>query len=295
MIRRGQGHNETTVGGMINPVDGHRGMLKKKGIAPRDHMKENRRALKESQIKNFESQLDKRRAQEPEDLYKLSQFTNVPSRVFEGSSKEPHKKLDGGFLRRGKDQQRKEELMMEAKMTRAQMEIKLRSESSAQNIDPPSPRKPSLVTEVARCAGKRDVDFIKQNRVESVMNFGHQNKTNVDHKTASKARHEEYGKVPAYLEDRKQQWADEAEWRRSNAPDPNCPKGMVCMPESERVETLQVLQGSLKEAMNQLQSMPFVVETVSLRRKKDALETKIKEIESAIGLFSRQKVYVAMN
>lgn len=299
MIRRGQGHNETTVGAMINPVNGHRGMLKKKGIVPRDHMKENRAALKESQIKNYEAQIDKRRQQEPHDLYKMSQFQNVPSRVFEGSTKEPYKHLDGGFLRRGKDQARQEELMMEAKMTRAQMEMKLREESTASNIEPPSPRKPALHNELTKCASKRDVNFIKQNRVESVMNFGHQAKSqgnnNVNNKTASLARHEEFGRVPTYLEDRKQQWAEEAEWKRANAPDPNCPKGMVCMPENERVETLSVLQASLKEALNQLQAMPFVVETVSLRRRKDALESKIKEIESAIGLFSRQKVYVAMN
>jgi hypothetical protein len=39
--------------------------------------------------------------------------------------------------------------------------------------------------------------------------------------------------------------------------------------------------------------MPFVVETPSQRKKQEALEAKLREIDNAIGIFSKEKVYVA--
>jgi len=39
--------------------------------------------------------------------------------------------------------------------------------------------------------------------------------------------------------------------------------------------------------------MPFVVETPSLRRKQEALESKLREIEHALSIFMKPKVYVA--
>jgi len=108
------------------------------------------------------------------------------------------------------------------------------------------------------------------------------------------AHHREYGRVPEYLEERKQQWEDEAAERRRRAPDPSCPPGMMVMPEEERVATLETLMKSKKECMSQLERMPFVIETPSMKRKQDALESKMKEIENAIGIFSKKKVYVAI-
>ena len=267
-------------------------MLQKKGITPKDYMKENRRQLKESQRNNRD--LIEENDREPEPLYKLSQFQNVPARVFEEPTKAPYKQLDGSFLRRGENEKRHEDLTMEAKMIRRQLEQKLRKESEMHATEPASPRKPPVFLDVAQCAPKHDVDFISQNRVEavnpSVMKFGQKAKSE---KQLDMGKHDEFGRVPAYLENRKQQWADEEAERIANAPDPNCPRGMMLMPERERVDTLETLKRSLNEAMNQLSAMPFVIETPSLRRKHEMLENKIKEIENAIGLFSRQKVYIA--
>ena len=104
-----------------------------------------------------------------------------------------------------------------------------------------------------------------------------------------------YGKVPDYLQQRNAQWEEEKEERKRRAPDPNCPPGMKLMPESERLETLEVLHQSKTEAMKQLQAMPFVIETPSLKRKQSQLEDKLREIEHAIGLFSKTKVFVHLN
>lgn len=291
MIRRGHGYDHCEAGALINPVNGHRGQLIKKGIKPKDYMKENKKTLRE--IQHINKELEIERHIEPEPLYKLSQFQNVSSRVFEDNNKEPFKILDNNFLRKGQNQIRQENLTIESKISRAQLEMKLNEENEINNICS-SPRKPPVFVDINECAPKHNVNFIKQNKIENIKKLERNNsKNDITTKTASLARHEEFGRVPEYLENRKQQWQAEEEYRRANLPDPDCPRGMVVMPESERLETLETLRTSRDEAMRQLNNMPFIIETLSQRRKHEMLESKIKEIESAIGLFSRQKVFIA--
>ena len=45
--------------------------------------------------------------------------------------------------------------------------------------------------------------------------------------------------------------------------------------------------------MKQLTKLPFILETPTAKRKHAALEAKLKEIESAVALFSKTKVYIA--
>ncbi|KUF97323.1 GPI inositol-deacylase [Phytophthora nicotianae] len=102
-----------------------------------------------------------------------------------------------------------------------------------------------------------------------------------------------YGRIPRYLLERKEQWAQEEEERRKNAPDPDCPPGMVLLDEGERVRTLNVLRKSLTEAQLRMNSLPLRIETFNQIRRKNELETKLQEIEDAIKVFDRAKVYVA--
>ena len=84
----------------------------------------------------------------------------------------------------------------------------------------------------------------------------------------------------------------EEEQRRIEAGDPNCPPGMRMMPEAERLETLQALKKSEAEGKRQLMQLPLRVETASQQKKKAELEGKMKEIEEAIVIFSREKVFI---
>lgn len=125
------------------------------------------------------------------------------------------------------------------------------------------------------------------------------------------------------LEERKEQWHKEAEERRSNAPDPAVPAGHTLMDESERQETLK----SLKESMSlclfayiwalhelwisvslillffyvssahrtlvaELLSLPLRANHLSLRARRACLDCRLSEIEEAVKIFSRDKVYV---
>uniref|UniRef100_A0A665X5Y8 Enkurin domain-containing protein n=1 Tax=Echeneis naucrates TaxID=173247 RepID=A0A665X5Y8_ECHNA len=104
------------------------------------------------------------------------------------------------------------------------------------------------------------------------------------------------GKVPLYLEERKQQWRKEEEERRRNTPDPTIPAGHTLMPENERQETLK----SLKESMSQfllitLLSLPLKADNLSLRSRRARLDCRLSEIEEAIKIFSRDKVYIKID
>lgn len=118
----------------------------------------------------------------------------------------------------------------------------------------------------------------------------------LEHKplAATAACNRNFGRIPKYLLERKEQWAREEEERRRNAPDPDCPPGMMLLDEDERQRTLQVLRTSLDEARWQMNHLPLRIETPSQIRRKCALEVKLQEIEDAIRVFDRAKVYVAI-
>lgn len=262
--------------------------MQRNGVKPRDHMKENYRNMKAVQRKNQEDREEAARPQR--ELYKLPQFKDAQSRVFEETATTPRRNSDGAFLARGASEHRRQEQAYAGRLAREEVERKLR-EAADLAVQPPSPRKPSVPREMAPAVPRNNENFVAKNKVKAISMRAPEHHARDD----EGAHHREYGRVPEYLEERKAQWEEDAAERRRRAPDPSCPPGMCVMPEEERAATLHTLQQSKKECMNQLERMPFVIETPSMRRKQEGLETKMREIENAIAIFSKPKVYVAMN
>lgn len=100
------------------------------------------------------------------------------------------------------------------------------------------------------------------------------------------------GQVPQYLEERKEQWRREEEERRRNAPDPSAPAGHTLMPENERQETLKSLKQAHRSLVTELLSLPLKADNLSVQTRKTHLDCKLSELEEAIKIFSREKVYV---
>ncbi|XP_053392712.1 enkurin domain-containing protein 1-like isoform X2 [Mercenaria mercenaria] len=100
------------------------------------------------------------------------------------------------------------------------------------------------------------------------------------------------GEVPTYLRTRKEQWKKEEEDRIANAPDPSCPEGHRVLPEAERRETLDLLKQKQQELISKLQSLPLRTDTFRMRSCKQELENKLAEMDEAIKIFSRPKVFV---
>lgn len=65
------------------------------------------------------------------------------------------------------------------------------------------------------------------------------------------------------------------------------------MPDDERLKTLESLQTSKAEVLKLLSKLPFVLDSLSSRKKQEVYERKLKEIEGAIDIFKKPKVFIA--
>ncbi|EEY57819.1 uncharacterized protein PITG_00402 [Phytophthora infestans T30-4] len=273
-FRRRDANASDAIAAILHPDEGFREKQQRRGVTPRDFERENKLRVKKLQEENRE-----RRRREQQD-FKLTKFKSVRPRVFQENQStkgEQVKKHD--FLRRG---------------------------GSSSSRTPSAPRSEAgSVRQIRRKAPvpslreleQRDEEIAKMEQVE----FVNANAWEVIKKTPSVHSEEQdsrpvnpsYGRIPRYLLERKEQWAREEEERRKNAPDPDCPPGMVLLDEDERVRTLHVLRKSLTEAQLRMNSLPLRIETFNQIRRKNELETKLQEIEDAIKVFDRAKVYVA--
>ncbi|XP_077062963.1 enkurin domain-containing protein 1 [Siphateles boraxobius] len=138
------------------------------------------------------------------------------------------------------------------------------------------------------------VDFVSHNaRAASKTTLRRsQSLQNLRDKTPPSA---EKGKVPEYLEQRKVQWKREEEERRRNTPDPSIPAGHTQMSERERQETLQSLKETHRSLVSDLQSLSMKADTLGLRSRRAGLDQRLSEVEEAIKIFSRDKVYVKVD
>ncbi|XP_067470604.1 enkurin domain-containing protein 1 [Thunnus thynnus] len=138
------------------------------------------------------------------------------------------------------------------------------------------------------------IDFIKYNARAAGTTQLHrsQSLTNLKDKPVPSAVK---GQVPQYLKERKEQWRKEEEERRRNAPDPATPAGHTLMPESERQETLQSLKETHRSLVTELLSLPLKADNLSFRSRRAHLDCRLSEIEEAIKIFSRDKVYIKIN
>jgi len=112
-------------------------------------------------------------------------------------------------------------------------------------------------------------------------------------------KHKAFGRVPSYLTERRARIAEAERLRQDKArqDEENRPpiEGMVRLPESERLETLQRLKEDEERTRTELQSLPFAVQSHGTAKKRDELEHRLKEIEEAKSIFSRKKVFVQEN
>ena len=291
---KGHHFGRSQIADFLCPDDGHRGTQRRLGKNVRNHMRDNRLIIKYTEARTRERR-EQDEAPKPE-LYKLAQFRNVETRLYEPAPVNENQlnRSNSEFMQRGAAEKRLEDRVQEGRAARAEIERKM-EDARYLAARPTTPRKEITPksTEVAKLAPRSNADFIRRNRANALAMVPNNRRAIDDDKEQSKPAN--YGKVPDYLQQRNAQWEEEKEERKRRAPDPNCPPGMKLMPESERLETLEVLHQSKTEAMKQLQAMPFVIETPSLKRKQSQLEDKLREIEHAIGLFSKTKVFVHLN
>nr|XP_058900888.1 enkurin domain-containing protein 1 isoform X2 [Kogia breviceps] len=103
------------------------------------------------------------------------------------------------------------------------------------------------------------------------------------------------GHVPHYLLERRDLWRQEAEVRQHSQPDPAMPPGHTCMPENQRLETLSNLLQSQSQLLRELVLLPAGADSLRAQSHRAELDRKLVQVEEAIKIFSRPKVFVKMD
>ncbi|KAM8760154.1 enkurin domain-containing protein 1 [Acanthopagrus schlegelii] len=249
-----------------------------------DFGKENVRRLREIQrrCKEQEAERAQSRTAPVKALWTSSKYQNVPSRVMV-------------------------QLQVSNPTAKPQCQNFLKAHSSGGSAlaRPHSKTSPPALQRPSSCSSIEDqnlelqvqgqsIDFIKHNAraAGKTVVRRSQSLTNLRDKPVPSAVK---GQVPQYLEERKKQWQKEEEERRRNAPDPTVPAGHTLMPEHKRQETLKTLTETHHSLVTELLSLPLKADSLSVRSRRAHLDCRLSEIEEAIKIFSRDKVYVKID
>ena len=113
--------------------------------------------------------------------------------------------------------------------------------------------------------------------------------------SSNSRRHKSYGKVPSYITRRRAKIAEfEEEQRRRNEVAPPEP-GLVLLDESERIKTLEILKANEEKARYDLSNIPFSMNPARAGKLRESKLFRLKEIEDAILVFSKERVFVAQD
>ncbi|XP_014849107.1 PREDICTED: enkurin domain-containing protein 1 [Poecilia mexicana] len=244
-----------------------------------DFSKDNVRRLREIQRRCKEQEAERIHAGPVpvKALWTSSKYQNVPSRVMA-------------------------QLEVSIPPVKPQCQTFLKAHSKGGSSAPPRPSPVAFQRPASSSSSKvldlmvqgHTVDFVKHNAraARKTTLRRSQSLTNLRDKTVPSAVK---GQVPQYLEERKKQWQKEEEERKRNAPDPRVPPGHMMLPDGERQETLKSLKDTHGSLVSELLSLPLRSDGLSVRTRRAQLDCKLSEIEEAIKIFSRDRVYVKVD
>ncbi|XP_030645329.1 enkurin domain-containing protein 1 [Chanos chanos] len=239
--------------------------------AARDFGKENVRRLREIQRRCREQEAQRERAKPApvKALWTSPKYQDIPSRVMA-------------------------QLQETSPPKKPECQNFLKAHSHCGSGSSPLPRRSSVESDPEMQVRGRMVDFVRHNaraagKTTLKRSQSLQNLRNKEPPSAVK------GQVPQYLEERKEQWRKEAEERKRNTPDPSAPPGHTLMADKERRETLQSLKDTHKTLVSELLSLPVRADTLSVRTRRADLDRRLSELEEAIKILSRDKVYVKID
>ncbi|NXT85587.1 ENKD1 protein, partial [Zapornia atra] len=270
------------------------GGLPGKRKEPKDHEKENVRRIKEIQRKCREKERAQEHSQPVRALWKSHKYENVESKVkaqLQESSPPPHpeaQKFLRAYSRCGPG----------IKPCRPLSPGPARTEARA---DPEAPAAPGAE---AKTQGEgKGIDFIKHNARQAKrapLRRSQSLQALAELREQKQREQEEYntkqkGHVPQYLLERKELWRRQTEQRLRSRPDPDTPPGHTRMPEVQRLETLGELKQSQQQLIKDLVMLPVRADTLSMQKRRVELERKLSQIEEAIKIFSRPKVFIKLD
>ncbi|XP_054055661.1 enkurin domain-containing protein 1 isoform X2 [Rissa tridactyla] len=266
------------------------------GKESKDHEKENVRRIKEIQKKCKEKERAQARSQPKpvKALWKSQKYENVESKV-------------KAKLQESSPPPKPEALKFLRAYSRCGPGIK-----PCRPLSPrPARMKGGADTEAPEALGAetqiqvdgKSIDFIKHNACNAKRALLRRSQSlqalaellEQKHREQEEYNAKQKGHVPQYLLERKEQWRRQMEERLQNLPDPDTPPGHTMMPEGQRLETLGNLKQSQEHLLKDLVMLPVRADTLSMQKRRVELERKLSQIEEAIKIFSRPKVFIKLD
>ena len=315
----------STMGALLAPGLENERSSRRRGAPAKNHARENVLAIRDAQRANRERREEEE--QKKAKVFKMKKFENVASRLMDAprprgtprdqagsgsgsgsggnaTSSPPTSARCGGdeggegprpsnFLRRGARESKPTPAEVHEKRLSKAEKPRFLHESGADDARPRTPRKEAVPRsgETLALAERNDVCHIAKNRTKATRLEPPKRATDA-RKTRSPAKHDAFGTVPAYLDERKRQLRTEAEAAKQALPDPDCPPGMTKMDDDERKDALQALKVRRKEIKDDLFKMPLNVTTVRMKMRQDALHKQLDDVEKSMTIFERDVVYI---
>ncbi|XP_018646556.1 hypothetical protein Smp_158690 [Schistosoma mansoni] len=164
----------------------------------------------------------------------------------------------------------------------------------------------------------RDINFVRANahmatapsvkrtgirRIASMNSLSSNNKTHLTDSNISKSqishtsrmwpeRRLKSGDIPPYLIKMKQKEKERIQKELENRPDPDQPPGHQRMPEQERLKTLELLNKAHTQLSEEFSHLPVRMDTLRIRSRRAEIESRLGELEQAIEIFSKPKVFI---
>ncbi|XP_061433809.1 enkurin domain-containing protein 1 [Lethenteron reissneri] len=233
---------------------------KRQGHKPRNHVLENLRRIRKIQQQHQQHQQQPPAHQQCEAtaLWKSRKYDNVPSKVTAKLQEPPlpPRAQSAGFLR---------------------AHSRGRGESGGE-----TPRQ-----------ARQSVDFVKRNARDAWQRGERDNGLSRSNSQPNLSlAPQPKGMLPAYLIERREEWSRQQEERRRQQPEIGQPEGHTAMRETERAETLACLRSTQQQLLHELGSMPMRADTLRVRERRADIERRLAEVEEAVRIFSRERVYV---
>ena len=135
-------------------------------------------------------------------------------------------------------------------------------------------------------------NFIRDNRNLVIENKVKQKRGQTGDKRNKNEKHKDFGKIPDYIKKYEMERELQKEELKRKEEESKIPKGTKLLSEEERLATLNGLIKNKNEITNQLEKMPITNRTMAIQKRKEELSQKLEEIESAIQMFSKKRVFV---
>jgi len=318
-------HTDSVIGEFLNPTDPVIEDMKARGQPPKNYYAEERKRVRQIEAqKRAEREEEERKA--AAGLWKDPQFRNGQSRVMEaveasiaeasakaaasngGRAPLPASARPGGSGPHYTQQEieraraRGQEIREEARRVEAQRAARENGPGSAGSRGSQGSRGSS---------GSREVRASDQPRAPRDFSYAGYREELRQQEQAAKARQErklqeerqreiKVGQKPAYIEERKRQWAQEEAARREEEErrreEARVPPGTRKLGDEERKALLAELRTSLQAEIKRLNSFSVTSNVASTLRAREDCERKIDQIEATIRQFERPgDVFIALD